>query len=288
VRSLLFVPADDTSKLAKALLMKADALILDLEDSVAPANKDLARRNAAKTLSETGAGGPKLYVRLNPLTSGLVAADLGAVMAARPHGLMQPKARSAADAVTLSAMIASHERKLGIAEGTTRLIVLITESAAAMQAMSGYDAAGSRLEALTWGAEDLSADIGATAARDENGAYTGPYALARNLTLVAAAAAQTAAIDTVFPDFRDGKGFARDCIKAVRDGFTAKLAIHPDQVPIINEIFTPSAAEITQARQIVTAFSLADAGVVALDGRMLDRPHLISAKRLLARAGQES
>jgi len=288
LRSLLFVPADDTSKLAKALLLNADALILDLEDSIAPANKDLARRNAAKTIGENSAGGPKLYVRLNPLTSGLVAADLDAVMAARPYGLMQPKARSAADAVTLSAMIASHERKLGIAEGTTRLIVLITESAAAMQAMSGYDAAGNRLEALTWGAEDLSADIGATAARDENGAYTGPYALARNLTLVAAAAAQTAAIDTVFPDFRDGKGFARDCSNAVRDGFTAKLAIHPAQVPVINEIFTPSAAEITKAQQIVAAFSSADTGVVALDGRMLDRPHLLGAKRLLARARQYS
>jgi len=285
LRSLLFVPADDQSKLTKAARTKADALILDLEDSISPANKDLARRQAAGAINQSKADGPRLYVRINPLTSGLVPADLAAVMASRPHGIMQPKARSAADAVTLSAMITGHERNLGIVEGSTRLIVLVTETAGAVQAMSGYDAAAPRLEALTWGAEDLSADVGATATRDVNGAYTGLYALVRNLTLVAAAAAQTSAIDTVFPDFRDTEGFARDCTLAVRDGFTAKMAIHPVQVPVINDIFTPGADEIANAQRVVAAFSSADSGVVALDGRMLDRPHLLSAKRLLVRAG---
>ncbi|VAW17905.1 Hydroxymethylglutaryl-CoA lyase [hydrothermal vent metagenome] len=288
MRSLLFVPADDERKIAKAATTGADALILDLEDSVAPARKDLARRMVADAIGAADVGGPKLYVRLNPLTSGLVAADLAAIMAAhssrRLHGVMQPKARSAADAVTLCAMIAGHERQLGIAEGSTQLIVLVTESAAAVQSMSGYDAAAPRLAGLTWGAEDLSADIGAAATRDENGAYSGPYALARTQTLIAAAAAGTAAIDTVYPDFRDAEGFARDCAEAVRDGFTAKMAIHPAQVPVINQTFTPTQTEIASAQRIVAAFDDADTGVIALDGRMLDRPHLLRARRLLARA----
>ena len=289
MRSLLFVPADDERKIAKAAATGADALILDLEDSVAPARKDLARRMVADVIGAGDGGGPKLYVRLNPLTSGLAAADLAAIMAARAprrlHGVMQPKARSAADAVTLCAMIAGHERELGIAEGSTRLIVLVTESAAAVQSMSGYDAVAPRLAGLTWGAEDLSADIGAAATRDENGAYSGPYALARTQTLIAAAAAGTAAIDTVYPDFRDAEGFARDCAEAVRDGFTAKMAIHPAQVPVINQTFTPTQTEIASAQRIVAALEDADTGVIALDGRMLDRPHLLRARRLLARGG---
>jgi len=284
LRSLLFVPADDGEKIAKAARTKADALILDLEDSVAPARKNTARQLAAQSIANIKDKGQNLYVRLNPLTSGLIESDLAAIMAARPHGVMQPKARSAADAVTLSAMLAGHERDLGIAEGTTRLIVLITESAASLQAMSGYDAAGSRLEALTWGAEDLSADIGARASRTPDGAFTEPYALARSLTLVAATAARVPAIDTVFADFRNAEGFARDCADAVRDGFTAKMAIHPAQVPVINDIFTPSADEIAKARRIVAAFGAVNSGVVALEGQMLDRPHLINAERLLARA----
>lgn len=286
MRSYLFVPGDDERKLAKAAGSGADALIVDLEDSVAPANKTAARQLTANFISANSAGGPALYVRVNPLTTVLTIDDLAAIMPSCPAGIVQPKARSAADAVTLSAMIAAHERSMGQNIGATALVILITETAAALGATAGYDAVGRRLKGLTWGAEDLSADLGATETRTASGGYKGPYEYARTMTLLAASAAATEAIDTVYPDFRDTAGFTCDCEEAVADGFTAKLAIHPAQVPIINEVFTPSAQAIAAARAVVDAFKDATMGVVSLDGQMLDRPHLLKAQRLLQRAGE--
>ena len=283
MRSLLFVPADDERKLTKAVSSGADTLIIDLEDSVAPDRKAYARDLISQWIPNAAPSGPRLFVRINPLTSGHAAADLDAIMPARPNGIMQPKARSAADAVTLSALISRLEADIGLAGPETGLIVLITETAASLQAMTGYDAAGSRLSGLTWGAEDLSADIGASTIRNSDGTYRPVYELARALTLISATAAGVEAIDTVYPDYRNTEGFTTDCRKAVCDGFTAKMAIHPAQVPIINEIFTPSADEISRAEAIVALFSASETGVAALDGQMLDRPHLLKAKRLLAR-----
>lgn len=284
MRSFLFVPADDERKLAKALGSGADALILDLEDSVAMSRKESARECAAAFIvAHRATAGPRLFVRVNPLTTGLTAADLTAIMPSRPAGIMQPKARSAADAVTLSTMIAASETTEAIAPGSTALIVLVTESAGAVLAPAGYDAAGPRLEGLSWGAEDLSADIGAGTPRGDDGSYRAPYALARSITILAAASARCAAIDTVNPDFRNLDTFRRDCEDGARDGFTGKLAIHPAQVPVINEVFTPSDEAIARARAVIAAFDNAETGVASLNGQMLDRPHLIAARRLLAR-----
>ena len=287
MRSLLFVPGDSERKLEKGFSSGADAVIVDLEDSVAPANKAAARDVAARFLAARGAGGPAVYVRVNDLSTGLTDDDLAALMPARPHGVMLPKSNGPADVVHLSAKLRVREAEAGLADGATRIIALITETAAGVLAAPDYRPEP-RLAGLTWGAEDLSAAIGARAARDEDGRYTDVFRLARALTLLAASAADTAAIDTVFPDFRDLEAFRRECAEAERDGFSAKMAIHPAQVPVINEVFTPSPAALAHSRAVVEAFRAAgDAGVVGIDGRMYDRPHLKLAERLLARAGAD-
>jgi citrate lyase subunit beta/citryl-CoA lyase len=207
------------------------------------------------------------------------------VMAARPAGILLPKANSPADIEHLSAKLNVREAENGIGEGTTKIAALITESAEGVLAATAYRRGLPRLSALAWGAEDLSADLGARTARDDNGRYTDVFRLARALTILAASASGVAAIDTVFVNYRDEKGFHDECLEAVRDGFTAKMAIHPAQVPIINEIFTPNADAVARARKIVAAFEAAgNPGVVGLDGEMLDRPHLLRAMGLLARA----
>lgn len=288
MRSYLFVPGDDERKISKALASQADALILDLEDSVTASRKAMAREVTAAALTSVSDEGPKLFVRINPLTSGLAQDDLAAIMKAAPYGIMQPKSRSAADAVTLSSMLSRLEAEFGRQDHATKLLVLATELAAAVQNMAGYDASGPRLCGLTWGAEDLSADIGASATRNDVGAYTDVFAMARTKTLLAAKSASVYqhvnAIDTVYPNFRDEKGFAEDCAIAARDGFTAKLAIHPVQVDEINRIFTPNEDEIARARAIVAAFAECKTGVTSLEGQMLDRPHLLKAQRLIERA----
>lgn len=285
MRSLLFVPGDSERKLAKGFSAGADAVIVDLEDSVAPANKEAARKVASAFIAEHRSASSAIYVRVNDLGTGETDRDLAAIMGARPGGIMLPKCSSAADVEHLSARLRLFEAENGIADGATRIVPLITETAASVLAASTYRP-HHRLAGLTWGAEDLSAAIGARTARDETaGGYTDVFRLARSLTLLAASAAETAAIDTVFPDFRDAQAFRAECIAAERDGFTAKMAIHPAQVAVINEVFTPSPEAVARSQAVVSAFEAAgNAGVVAIGGKMYDRPHLKLAERLLKRA----
>lgn len=287
MRSLLFVPGDSERKLEKGLTSGADVLIVDLEDSVAPARKAAARGIAAAFLEgRAGQAGPLLYVRVNDFSTGLTDADLAAVVQAAPHGIMLPKAAGGADVERLSAKLRVHEAEAGLADGAIRILPIITETAAGLLSAGTYSPALPRLAGVTWGAEDLSADIGARTARDAAGRYTDVFRLARAMTVLAAAKAETAAVDTVFVDFRDMEALRRECLEAERDGFTGKMAIHPAQVPVINEAFTPSAEAVAEAREIAAAFAGAgDVGVVGIEGRMYDRPHLRRAERLLARAG---
>ncbi len=285
MRSLLFVPGDSPRKQDKGLASGADALIVDLEDSVAPAAKAGARAIAAGFLRDHLGKGPRLYVRVNDFTTGLTADDLAAIMPARPDGIMLPKAVGADDVARLDVALRVLEAENGIADGATRILPLITETAQALLLAATHARPNPRLSGLTWGAEDLSASVGASSYRDALGRLTPLFQHARTMTLLAAAAAGVVAVDTVYPDFRDEAGFARDCAESLRDGFTAKMAIHPAQVPVINDAFTPSREAIEQAQAVVGAFAAAgDAGVVAIGGKMYDRPHLRLAQRLLARA----
>ncbi len=287
MRSLLFVPGDSQRKLDKSLDAGADVLILDLEDSVSSANKDAARKTAHAFIADAhGKTACRLFVRVNDFTTGRTAEDLAAVMPARPHGVMLPKCNGAQDIDRLSAMLRVEEANAGAEDGSTRIVPIITETAVGVLAAPSYRPGLPRLDGMTWGAEDLSADVGARTNRNQEGRHTDVFRLARSLTVLAAAAAETAAIDTVFVDFRDPEGLRRECIEAERDGFTGKMAIHPDQVAIINETFTPSPAAIAEARMVVEAFAAAgDPGVVGIEGKMYDRPHLRRAERILARTG---
>lgn len=288
MRSQLFVPGDSEKKLAKGLESGADCLFVDLEDSVATAQKPVARRMTCEFLIHTRkfAKRPLLYVRVNALDTGLTDADLDAIMAGSPDGILLPKSQGGIDVQHLAAKLAVREAENGLGDGATKIACVATETASAIFGLSTYRAASRRLVALTWGAEDLSADLGAETNRLSDGTHADPYRLARSLTLLAAVSAGVQPIDTVYPNFRDDAGFRAECEGARRDGFTGKMAIHPAQVPIINEIFTPPAAEIERARRVVKAFAdNPTAGVIGLDGEMLDKPHLARAQKLLARLG---
>jgi citrate lyase subunit beta / citryl-CoA lyase len=287
MRSLLFVPADSAKKLDKAMVSGADALIVDLEDSVAYAGKAKARDSAAEFLKEaaTAATRPYLLVRVNGLQTGLIDADLDAIVPAKPDAIMLPKAEGGAAVVHADAKLAVREATSGLPDGHIKILALATETAASLFLIGTFAGASARLSGLTWGAEDLSADLGAQANRDTDGRFLDPYRLARTLCLAGAAAAEVPALDTVYVDFRNHDGFRRECEDACRDGFVGKMAIHPGQVPIINAVFTPSAAALAHAQAIVDAFAAnPGAGVVGIGGVMYDRPHLARAKRLLERA----
>jgi citrate lyase subunit beta/citryl-CoA lyase len=289
MRSMLFVPADSQKKLDKGLESGADALILDLEDSVSAANKPAARETARVFLETHAAKSPRplLMVRVNALDTGLTDADLDAVVGARPDAIMLPKAESGGDVAHLDAKLTAREAIHGIEEGAIRIVVVATETARAVFQLGSYEGSSPRLAGLTWGAEDLSAAIGAETNRGTDGRHTEPFRIARSLCLFGAVAAGVQPIDTVFPAFRDIDGLRRECEEARRDGFTAKMAIHPAQVPVINEVFTPTAAAIAEAQAVVAAFAAnPTAGVVNIGGEMFDRPHLTRAERLLARAGR--
>ncbi|MGE0847298.1 MAG: CoA ester lyase [Flavobacteriaceae bacterium] len=286
MRSYLFVPGDSEAKMAKALGSGADVLILDLEDSVAPASKADARLRTADFLAANrGKDGPALYVRVNALDTGLTDQDIETVVAAGPAGLVLPKSRSGSDVALVSALVAAAEADAGLDDGSVALMPIATETAAAVFNLGSYAGCSARLAVLTWGAEDLSADIGAETAREENGDYSGPFALVRNLCLMGAAAAGVDAVDTVYTAYRDADGLRRECEVARRDGFAGKMAIHPAQVAVINEVFQPNAEAIERARRIVAHFAESGDGVTGMDGEMLDMPHLRRAQRLLARAG---
>jgi citrate lyase subunit beta/citryl-CoA lyase len=286
MRSLLFVPADSARKLDKAMTSGADALIVDLEDSIALDGKARARDSAAAFLKEAvaSANRPYLLVRVNGLATGLTDADLDAVAPAKPDAIMLPKAEGGASVIHADAKLAVREAQNGLPDGHIKILPIATETAAALFVAGTFAGAGARLLGLTWGAEDLSAELGAQANRDAQGHWLDPYRLARTLCLAGAAAAGVPAIDTVYVDFRNSDGFRRECEDACRDGFLGKMAIHPAQVPIINAVFTPSASAIEHARAVVAEFAKnPGAGVVGIGGVMYDRPHLTRAEQLLAR-----
>jgi citrate lyase subunit beta/citryl-CoA lyase len=287
MRSLLFVPADGGTKLDKAFLSGADAVIVDLEDSIAPGRKADARNSAAAFLRDavTRENRPRLFVRVNGLTTGLIDDDLEAVVTARPDAIMLPKADGAASVVHAAAKLSAREAIAGLDDGHIKVVAQAIETAAGIFLAGGFGAASARLIGLTWGPEDLSAELGAEANRDAAGRLTEPYRLARALCLFGAAAAAVQAIETVYVDFRNLDALRRDTEEARRDGFTARLAIHPAQVPVINEVFTPTVEAIARAKAVIAAFDAnPGAGTVGLDGVMLDRPHLARARALLARA----
>ena len=287
MRSLLFIPADSEKKIAKALSFGADCLILDLEDSVAPSRKSEARLLAAAFLAEHRhrEQRPKLFVRINALDTPDCERDLAGVLASRPDGILLPKPRSADDVGRLAIALDHAEAKSGIAIGTTRILALAAEIPIAVLTLPSYLDASVRLDGITWGAEDLSALMGSSVTRAADGRWTSPYQLARDLCLFTAIAAGRQPIDTVYVDFRNLDGLAEECRIAARDGFTGKLAIHPDQVATINAVFTPTQAEIGWANDIVALFAdNPQSGALSLRGQMIDRPHAVRAERILARA----
>jgi citrate lyase subunit beta / citryl-CoA lyase len=286
MRSLLFVPADSAKKLDKAMTSGADALIIDLEDSVAPEGKAKARESAAAFLKSTAKAPqrPYMIVRVNSLQTGLTDADLDAVVPAKPDAIMLPKAEGGASVMHADAKLAVREAINGLPEGQIKILPIATETAASLFLAGTFADSSARLLGLTWGAEDLSAELGAQTNRDTQGRFLDPYRLARALCLVGASAAQVPAFDTVYVDFRNNDGFRRECEEALRDGFIGKMAIHPAQVPIINEVFTPSSEAIARAKAVVDAFAASPgAGVVNIGGVMFDQPHLTRAKQMLAR-----
>ncbi len=277
-RSFLFVPGDSERKLEKATTAGADALIVDLEDAVAPAAKAAAREMTAAYVNDRD----DTWVRINPVATELWEADVDAVVPAQPAGIILPKPRHARDAVKLSEYIDVLENHHGIPHGQTKIIALCTEHPEALLTLHSYVGSVPRLAGLSWGAEDLSATVGATTNRDAHGNWLPPYELARTMCLFAAAAAEVAAIDTVYTDFRDIDGLLRYAANARRDGFSGMLAIHPAQVDVINAAFEPAPEDIERAQRIVALFEQnPGTGTVGLDGKMIDRPHLVQAQRLL-------
>ena len=287
MRSLLFVPADSARKLSKAMASGADAVIVDLEDSISPEGKAAARKNAADFLKDavTATSRPRLLVRINGLATGLADDDLDAVVPARPDAIMLPKAEGGADVVHADAKLAAREAIAGLPDGHIKIVAIATETATALFLAGTYRGASARLEGLTWGAEDLSVELGAEVNRDAVGRFFAPYQLARALCLAGAASAHVQAIDTITADYRNMAALGRETVEARRDGFTGKLAIHPVQVPVINEVFTPTAEAVSKAQALIDAFAASPGkGTVGIDGVMYDRPHLERAKQLIARA----
>ncbi|HEY4071283.1 MAG TPA: CoA ester lyase [Sphingomicrobium sp.] len=274
-RSWLFVPADSEKKIAKALDSEADAVIFDLEDSVAPANK-AAARDILKQLPQRS-DGPQLWMRVNPIGTQFHKEDLHLIGVAEIHGIVLPKAESGADVTQLA-----HRT------GSIPIHAIVTETAASLFGLLSYRDPKSSLAAMSWGAEDLSAALGASSKYDGSGELSFTYRLARSLCLAGAVAANVQPVDGVFADFRDEDGLRAESEAARREGFAGKLAIHPAQVAVINAAFTPSGEEVVHAEEIVAAFEAhPDAGVLSIRGRMVDRPHLVQAKRVLERAARE-
>ncbi len=282
IRSLLFVPGDNERMIQKALASKADAVIVDLEDAVAPENKLQAREVSNTVLSARDHGQKPVFVRVNAFDTGETSHDLAAVMGAFPSGIMLPKCRGMDEVMRLSHNLDSLEARDGIEIGCTRILTVATETAEATLKLGSLrpDVTG-RLWGMLWGSEDLKATLGSQANRDEEGRYTFPYQFARTQCLYAASALGVVAIDSGYTDFRNSKGLAEETRLGLRDGFTAKAAIHPAQAEIINEIMTPTQEQLKWAEQVVDA--LKDQAVAQIDGRMVDLAHKRIAEGLLAR-----
>lgn len=285
MRSQLFVPADSEKKMVRGSESAADCLILDLEDSLTQERKPEGRRMALEFMRGRRPPGKQIYVRVNPLASGMILEDLAAIMAGAPDGIMLPKCRSGEDVALVGQYLSALEVREGVPEGQTKILPIVTEVATGVFTMPSYKGCSPRLIGMTWGAEDLAADVGASIKRLPDGVYDDPYRLARAVTLLGAVAAGVIPFDTVFIDFRDPKGLEAECVAARKAGFLAKMAIHPNQLEIINRTFSIAPDELDWARKVVQAFAdNPTSGVVGLDGVMLDRPHLRQAETLIARA----
>jgi citrate lyase subunit beta/citryl-CoA lyase len=281
-RSFLFVPGDSERKMAKAEIIKPDAIILDLEDAVAASRRETAREIVTSYLL----GGTKQiqrWVRINPLHTDDSLRDLAAVILGAPDGIVLPKTSSGADVSQLSSMLDVLEVREGVARGSVRIMPVATETAEAVFTLGTYRASSARLVGLTWGAEDLSAAVGATHNRRPDGTYDDLYRMARTLCLAGAKAAGVSAIETIWADFRDSAGLQADTVTARRLGFSGRMAIHPDQVAVIHEAFRPSSEELDYARRVIGAFANGE-GAASLDGKMLDMPHLKQAQNIVAMA----
>ncbi|CAN5389928.1 CoA ester lyase [soil metagenome] len=280
---MLFVTGDSAREVARARTSGAEVLLLDLEDSVSPAMKAAARDHVASLLDDATQRDWRFFVRINPFDTGLTLGDLAAVVKPGLDGVLVPKAEGAADIARIGHYLDAFEEKAGMAPLCVKIAAITTETPAALFTLGSYAPAHPRLVAMTWGAEDLAAAIGATGNKGGDGAWTEPYRQARSLCLFGAANAGVAPIDTLYADFRDAEGLERDCRRARRDGFTGRLAIHPDQVATINRCFSPSEAELAEARKVIDAFAAnPDAGTLGSDGKMYDIPHLKAARRTLA------
>lgn len=283
LRSLLFVPGDSERKMEKAIESPADALILDLEDAVAPSRTHIAREMVREYLQvRKNRQHQQLWVRINPLNSPNALKDLAAVVPGAPDGLLLPKVNSAADVIKVSDYLDALEVRDGVAPGSIRLIPVATETPPALFSLGGYRCCGSRLAGLTWGAEDIAAALGASTNRQASGEYDTVYLLARSLCLAGAVAAEVQPIDTMYADFADAAGLEADAVASRRAGFTGKIAIHPAQVDIINRAFSPSPEEVAWSQQVVDVFAgNPGLGTVGINGKMLDMPHLKQAQRVL-------
>ncbi len=285
MRSLLFVPATGGPKLEKAYASGADGVILDLEDSIAPERKDEARKAALDFLRAKASdkSRPRLLARINGLDTGMIDADLDTIVPGAPDALMFPKAEGGATITHLDAKLTAREAIAGLPEGAIKILAQAVETAAGLFTAGTYRDCSARLIGLTWGPEDLSAELGVEANRDDSGELTEPYRLARAMCLYGAAAARVPAFETIHVDFRNPEVLRRDTEIARRDGFAGRIAIHPAQVPVINAVFTPSAEQIEKAKAIIAAFAAQPgAGTVGIDGKMYDRPNLVRAQALLA------
>jgi len=287
LRSLLFVPGDSERKFARAREVGADVLILDLEDAVAPSQKQAARTLVSGLIDDTQRRSWSFFVRVNPLDTALTGEDLDAVVKPGLDGLLLPKINDAGEVARIAESVSRLEARRGMAAGAVKIAVVGTETPLSMFTLASYAPPHPRLVALTWGAEDLAAAIGASSNKDETGAWTFPYQVARAHCLFAAAAADVAPIDTLYIDFRDLAGLTADCRRSRRDGFIGRIAIHPDQVSTINACFSPSEEEVARAQRIVDAFAAQpDAGTLGIDGTMYDIPHLKAARKILAAASE--
>jgi citrate lyase subunit beta / citryl-CoA lyase len=285
MRSLLFVPADAGAKLDKAMASGADAVIIDLEDSISPERKAHARAACLDYLksAQPQTQRPRLLVRINGLETGHTDADLAAIVPGKPDAILFPKAEGGESLVHLDAKLTAQEAIAGVTEGAIKVLAQNVESSLGLFMAGTFRGVSPRLIGMTWGPEDLSAELGAEANRDAQGILTEPYRLARSICLFSAAAAKVPAIETIYADFRNSEGLRRETMDSRRDGFTGRLAIHPAQVPVINEVYTPSTEQIEKAKAVIAAFAAQPgAGAVGIDGKMYDRPHLVRAQRLLA------
>jgi citrate lyase subunit beta/citryl-CoA lyase len=286
---MLFIPGDSEKKLGKVDDCGADAVILDLEDAVAPENKPLARQLIPAFMKERPPGKRKLqlWVRVNPFDTGMTLDDLAAVVPAAPDGIMQPKTNDPECLRRMSHYLDALEVAHGVERGSIKILPVATETATAPFHLGAFaNARLERLMGLTWGAEDLSAAIGASTNLDANGEWAFTYKMVRSLTLLAAQASGVQALDTLFVDFKDDEGLRASCRAARAEGFTGRIAIHPAQVAGINESFMPSVEEIAHAQRVLAAFAAnPGAGTVGLNGKMIDIPHQKQAQRVLAQAG---